>query len=121
MWQLYILQDTIATETMGAPFPARTLLQAIRQFNTILANPQTMPGQHPADFVLLEIGAMDPDTGKLYTNDELPRIVMTGDDFLREQQNDKSAMHSTRLHQGTNDQGEQAAAVAPPDLPKRVR
>src|SRR5690348_14745927 len=62
---LYQMFDTRAMQPLGPIFGVRAEGAAIRNFTDVLAQPDTLPGQHPEDFVLLHLGTQNDETGAL--------------------------------------------------------
>jgi len=61
---LYALYD-VALGVFLAPFEMATEAAAVRLCRTMVGDPRSMAGQHPADFRLYRIGAMVRDSGEL--------------------------------------------------------
>lgn len=58
--------------------------QAVRDFQTLCSDRQTMIGRYPEDFALYCVGSFDDETGK-FTSLDLPTVIAQGCDFARPQ------------------------------------
>ncbi len=58
--------------------------QAVRDFQTLCSDRQTMIGRYPDDFALYCVGSFDDEIGK-FTSLDLPNVVAQGCDFARPQ------------------------------------
>ena len=56
--------------------------QAVRDFQTLCSDRQTMIGRYPEDFVLYCIGTFDDELGKLMSLDT-PSVIAHGCDFVQ--------------------------------------
>lgn len=54
--------------------------QAIRDFQTLCADLETLIGKYPDDFALYCVGSFDDETGK-FLNLDIPEVVASGSDF----------------------------------------
>lgn len=79
MQKIITIQDTKA-QAFLPPFYAKTTAEAIRTFGSSCSDPKSMFNQHPKDFILIEIGTFDDETG-LITPCEHHNIA-TGADFV---------------------------------------
>lgn len=82
LYQMYDMEAEathapIITEYRDAP--------AIRAFTAVLANKNTLPGQHPINFVLRKIGAQDEETG-IIDGLKNPLTIATGAAWLAQQE-----------------------------------
>jgi len=80
MYQMY---DTTAGAVAGPVILEKRDGPAIRMFHTVLANPQTLPGQYPEQFNLLLIGKQDEETAAIVP--QTPAIIATGRSWLESQ------------------------------------
>lgn len=74
--ELYQLYDKTARSVAGPIMMQKHAAPAIRDFHSILANTDTMPGRYPEQFDLLHVGTQDEETGTLAAVE--PRPVATG-------------------------------------------
>ena len=79
--RLYAIRDIRAVEVVGGVhvFPGDPA--AVRFFNDIATDKQTMVGRHLKDHELLCVGVIDTETGEVAREEEfptLPRQVVTG-------------------------------------------
>lgn len=51
------------SQMFNTPFYSTTTGSAMRSFQDLVNDPQTLPFKHPGDFVLYEIGEFDDNTG----------------------------------------------------------
>lgn len=65
---IYSVFDNKA-ELFGNPFVMKTNGEALRAFKSLVNDKNTMPGQHPGDFVLLNLGKFDDTTGAIIPNE----------------------------------------------------
>lgn len=82
MRNLYQLYDLTANTVLGSIIIEKHDGPAVRTFNDVLADRNTMPGQHPQDFILLQIGQQDEDTGDISPLAGGVRTVTTGTAWL---------------------------------------
>lgn len=75
IWQLTILYDNVANSTFGPIIVGRTQDECIRIFHDIIADPNTVPGKHPQDFLLYSIGTLDDQLPRLYANSEAEPLL----------------------------------------------
>lgn len=57
--------------------------QAVRDFQTLCSDKQTMIGRYPEDFALYCVGSFNDELGKFESFD-LPRLISQGCDFARQ-------------------------------------
>lgn len=72
---MYAIFDTAAA-VAPRPFLARTEAEAVRGFQGLVLNADTVEGQHPEHFTLMHIAEYDDSTMKVEPVD--PRSVVTG-------------------------------------------
>lgn len=87
--RLYIVYDTVAASIVGEILQALSDAPAIRAFHDALKTPNSLISQHPADFQLLYIGAIE-DNGDLLIDNRA--VVATGAAWLESQ---KAAAYTT--------------------------
>lgn len=85
--KLYQVYDLKAESVAGPVMAQKNDGPAIRDFHSILQNPETMPGRHPHDFNLIQIGEQDEETGVI--EDTTVRIVATGSGWKLAQEEPK--------------------------------
>lgn len=92
MKRLYQVYDKRAGSIAGPIMAERIDAPAIRTFFDILKNPQTLPGQHPADFDLLCVGTQDDETATIdaWTR---PDVIVTGEQWKRAQEANNQTPH----------------------------
>lgn len=71
-YMICAVRDT-AVDAFMRPFVVQHVGAAIRGFGDECANPQSVFGQHPDDFLLFHIGTFDEDTGLV---ESLPQAIM---------------------------------------------
>lgn len=77
MWkQLYMVYDIVAGTVIGGIILETTDAPAIRAFHDALTMKDSLLAQHPADYRLLKLGALDLD-GVLVSGTQ-PQIIATG-------------------------------------------
>lgn len=77
MKYLYILWDN-AAETRGGPIMEyHNDASAVRAFTDLLKTKDTIVAQHPHDFSLLKVGAINDDTG-IITAHDTPETILDG-------------------------------------------
>lgn len=80
--KLYQLYD-LKAESVGGPIMAQKAPgPAIRDFHSVLANPETQPGRYPQDFNLIQIGEQDETTGRIIDTEVV--IVATGEAWVQQ-------------------------------------
>lgn len=82
--RLYTVFDTVAGTIVGEILQAINDPPAIRAFHDALKTPNSLIGQHPADFQLLNVGIIDDD-GAIYIQDNGRTVVATGAAWLESQ------------------------------------
>ena len=83
MRRVYCIYDLIAGTFLGSPVVERGDAPVIRAFFDILAQKDSTPGQHPADFTLIYCGEIS-DAGVLLPADA-PTTIATGASWLAAQ------------------------------------
>ena len=58
-----------------SPFSFLHLGQALRAWETICTDGQSMMSKHPADFVLFEVGEFDDDKGELVAHNPIRQVA----------------------------------------------
>jgi hypothetical protein len=94
--KLYVIYDEKAENVLGQILTSPRAAAATRQFTELLNSKETIVGQHPADFTLLEIGSIDLTTG-IITPDN-PELIYSGKKWLQEEShliNDANAANSS--------------------------
>lgn len=56
---IYMLHDRVGGQLIGQCWIDASDGAAIREFHDVLANPQTSPGRHPADYDLVRLAEVD--------------------------------------------------------------
>lgn len=84
--RLYTVYDMVAGTIVGDILQALNDAPAIRAFHDALKTPNSLIGQHPADFQLLNVGIIDDD-GAIYIQDNGKTVVATGAAWLESQKN----------------------------------
>lgn len=81
---IYVLYDLKSEAPIGSVVQLlATDAQASRMFGQIIASPDTLPHQHPEDFVLLNLGVLDFDTMTV-TPSLTPKVpITTGESIVR--------------------------------------
>lgn len=74
--KIYSIRDS-KTEIFNQPFFKRTPGEAERDFNRLVNDKETHPGQFPTDFELYELGEYDDVSGKM-TSFETPKHIVKG-------------------------------------------
>ena len=64
-------------ETYNTPFVMTNEAVAIRQFKSLINNPDTMPGKYPDDYILFRIGYFDSESGIISKIDK-PDLLCEG-------------------------------------------
>lgn len=82
MEKMYIIYDTLAKATIGQVQLFRHDAAAIRFFNDVAQQKQTIVGQHPTDFELIALGIIDEEQNIL----ALREVVLTGRQWLAMQE-----------------------------------
>lgn len=85
---LYQLHDTVAQQTLGVILKEKHRNAAVRDFYSILADKDTLPGQHPKDFELRKVGEQDEATGEI-TPTVPPETITTGEEWLSKMQQEQ--------------------------------
>lgn len=87
--KLFQIFDRTA-ESVGGPIMAsRIPAPAIREFHTILGDPNTMPGKYPEQYELREVGEQDETTGEITGGP--PKTITTGEAWIEQQQRNRPA------------------------------
>lgn len=84
---IYALRDTVADEFTPGLLTFTNDAAAARMFTDALQDKQSALGNHPGDYQLLEIGQLETTTGVL--TPQAPRLVLTGEQWLLAQQQEK--------------------------------
>lgn len=74
MLKLYSIRDS-KTEAFNAPFKALTHPEAIRMFQQIMENPETLIAKFPADYALFYVGTFDEQSGRLMSVEQALHLV----------------------------------------------
>lgn len=89
---LYQIFDNEAQKTTGAIFPEHKDAPAIRAFVELFRRTNTLPGDYPEHFELLQVGTQDEETAQV-TALTPPRTVATGQQW-KEQQNREAKINA---------------------------
>lgn len=89
MRRLYTIFDRVAVAVTGPVIPFPLDPPAVRMFNDLLGSPNSDPGQHPADYVLMCVGEQDMATGAITPCP--PQIVATGVQWLEARNREAAA------------------------------
>lgn len=81
---IYAVRDLVADYILSGLIMEYTDAPAIRAFHDALANPQSMLAQHPKDYVLLDLGEINLDTGVIIG--ATPIIIATGSSWLEQKE-----------------------------------
>lgn len=84
---IYMLYDRLGEQLIGQCWIDASDGAAIREFHDVLANPQTSPGRHPADYDLVRLAEVDVEDLAIYvTADDVSpgyaSVVARGKDWL---------------------------------------
>lgn len=80
---IYAVRDLVAGTIVSALIVEITDAPAIRAFHDALANTGSALNQHPADYVLLDLGEVEMDTGTIIGI--TPITIATGASWLESQ------------------------------------
>ncbi|WNK12418.1 MAG: nonstructural protein [Microvirus sp.] len=80
---LYCVLDVVAKQVVSGIIQESNDAPAIRAFYDALRQPESLLGQHPADFVLLYIGGLDTTDGTMLFGETT--TVATGTGWLEAQ------------------------------------
>jgi len=80
---IYAVRDIVSTSIVSQLILELTDAPAIRAFHDALAESNSPMGKHPADYVLLDLGELDMDTGTIIG--VTPLIIATGAAWLESQ------------------------------------
>jgi len=83
--RLYMVYDIIAGTVLPSVIVENADAPAMRAFNDALNNPQSLLGQHPADFKLLFIGETN-ETGLIVPQLDCPATIATGAAWLTQKE-----------------------------------
>lgn len=75
MLHVFSVLDTKAG-AYNTPFFSRSLGEAERSFDMLRSDTSTVPGKYPAEFVLVQLGQFDDQSGTFETHP--PRLVSEG-------------------------------------------
>ena len=84
MRRVYRCRDRKAENFVGPILLVDTLGEALRQFDQVINDPNTQPGQFPADFELWFLGFHHEKGGALIGSPDGPTTVAIGPDFKKE-------------------------------------
>lgn len=71
----------VKSDSYGTPFFTGTVGQALRSFQDLVKDTNTVPGRHPEDFKLCELGVFDDQTGQIRAHDTIVSLGF-GTDFF---------------------------------------
>ena len=74
---LYVLYDDEAGTVVGPVFAEIRHAPAVRMFNELLADPNTLPGKYPEHFRILWVGVLETEQ-VLITPNERPETLHSG-------------------------------------------
>lgn len=80
---LYAVRDTVSQAIVSAIIVEMTDAPAIRAFHDALATPDSPMGKHPADYVLLDLGEINLESGLIIGVE--PLVIATGAAWLESQ------------------------------------
>lgn len=63
--KLYMFYDQTAEQVVGVIMQHKAPAAAIRDFHSVLGNPETMPGRYPEHYDLIELGELETDNGDI--------------------------------------------------------
>lgn len=72
----------VKSDSYSPPFFQGTVGLAIRTFSDLVNDRSTVPGRHPEDFKLVELGTFDDSTGQMLSHDA-PVSLGFGTDFVK--------------------------------------
>lgn len=81
---LYSIYD-LKTLAYSPPFMAHANGDAIRSFQELINDKQSMPSKYPADFYLVKLGEFDERTGVLLPESHLEPLVLGVDVAVKNQ------------------------------------
>lgn len=85
---LFVLYDKVAEAFLGHIIIERHPAPAVRLFSQVLADKNTSPGQHPADYELLQVGFIE-DSGQILPCE--PMVITSGVAWLASQESSTNA------------------------------
>lgn len=112
--KLFQIYDKVAMTVAGVIMSSARPEAIIRDFTELLANPNTQLHKYPDDFILLEIGEQNQNTGELTPCD--PKTIYTGSHWKRLQANPDSSSPAN-----TNGAGEQPSGLVDDENARQVR
>lgn len=80
---IYAVRDTVSESIVSALILELTDAPAIRAFHDALAQPDSPMGKHPGDYVLLDLGEINLETGLIIGCE--PLTIATGAAWLESQ------------------------------------
>lgn len=80
---LYAVRDVVSQSVVSGIIMEMTDAPAIRAFHDALATPESPMGKHPADYVLVDLGEINMDTGLIIGVS--PITIATGASWLESQ------------------------------------
>lgn len=72
---IYAVKDIVAKMIIGGLSLHKHEAAAIRWFTDGLLDGQTVLAKHPADFILIALGFLDDEEGKIYAHDQEVEIL----------------------------------------------
>lgn len=78
---LYAVRDNVAQSNVGGIYMFPHDTPAVRFFNDVALDQNTMVARHPKDHALLHIGVFNEETCEILPVDSV-RVVMTGEAWL---------------------------------------
>lgn len=80
---IYAVRDVVSTSIVSQLILEHQDAPAIRSFHDALSEPNSPMGKHPADYVLVDLGEINLDTGLIVGVE--PIIIATGASWLESQ------------------------------------
>ncbi|WNK13052.1 MAG: nonstructural protein [Microvirus sp.] len=80
---IYAVRDTVAATLIGGLIMESTDAPAIRAFYDALRTPGNLLSEHPADFVMVQLGNINLETGDLREQNVI--VIATGNGWLEMQ------------------------------------
>lgn len=78
--RLYVVYDKMTQCVAGPVITVRHQAEAIRAFTSLIMDKQTVPGNYPTDYVLMQVGTLD-DAHPSISGAEYV-VVITGADII---------------------------------------
>lgn len=78
--RLYVVYDKMTQCVAGPVITVRHHGDAIRAFTSLIMDKQTVPGNYPTDYVLMQVGTLDDSHPRIEGADYV--VVITGADII---------------------------------------